>query len=247
MNVALAEKNMYRASDEACDESIFNAPKGSSSAASVRGKACHAAKIFTLPRQALVQFEEGFGQGKGFNTEEAFQAEGSKRRPGRAKELTRPLELLPGPTGQEEVNRVKVLLALHDPAIIQAISRALAGKGLQLNFCFTLGEAVEQLAKVPPNLIFCQARLPDGSFRDLLRHVDPERTRIPIVVCADFYDKTTYVESMTLGAHDYMAFPYRREQAEWIIEQVLRKASRASRKRSTQAARGEQAAAGLHS
>ena len=44
-----------------------------------------------------------------------------------------------------------------------------------------------------------------------------------MVVCSDLYDKTTYIEAMSLGAYDYNAFPYRRAEVEWIIGNVLRK------------------------
>jgi FixJ family two-component response regulator len=47
------------------------------------------------------------------------------------------------------------------------------------------------------------------------------------VVCADFYDKTAYIEAMSLGAYDYIASPYRQSEVEWIVGNAVRRISSA--------------------
>ena len=118
---------------------------------------------------------------------------------------------------------MKALLALSDPASVEAMCDALAGTNAELDFCPNLSALRANLGRGKSLIVFCQARLPDGTFRDLLKLAASQDTQIPVVVCSDFYDKTTYIEAMSLGAYDYIAFPYRRSEVEWSIGNVLRK------------------------
>jgi DNA-binding NtrC family response regulator len=111
----------------------------------------------------------------------------------------------------------RTLVVIHDPACVDALSERLAGRGLDLIFCSTLSEAVRHLSREKFKAIFSQARLPDGTFREIIRLADPHRSHIPVVVCSDFYDKNTYIEAMTLGAFDYIVYPYRGEEVGWIL------------------------------
>jgi DNA-binding NtrC family response regulator len=111
----------------------------------------------------------------------------------------------------------KTLVVIHDPPSVDALSERLAGRGLDLMFCSTISEAVRHLSREKFKAVFSQARLPDGTFREILRLADPHRSHIPVVVCSDFYDKNTYIEAMSLGAFDYIVFPYRGEEVGWIL------------------------------
>lgn len=118
---------------------------------------------------------------------------------------------------------MKALLAIADPSSVEVLSRTLAGNGLDLEFCTTISDALATISRKKNSIVFCQARLADGSFRDLLRFADRQRSEMPVIVCSDFYDKTTYIEAMSLGAFDYLAFPYRRSEVEWVVGNALRK------------------------
>jgi DNA-binding NtrC family response regulator len=118
---------------------------------------------------------------------------------------------------------MKALVALSDPASVEALCEALAGTELDLEFCSTLGDLRATLGREKALVVFCQARLPDGTFRDLFKSSNPSYSETPVIICSDFFDKTTYIEAMSLGAYDYMAFPYRRPEVEWIMGNVLRK------------------------
>lgn len=118
---------------------------------------------------------------------------------------------------------MRALLAIADPASVDVLSRTLAGNDLDLEFCTTISDALSVLGRKQTYVVFCQARLSDGSFRDLLRFTDRQHSESPVIVCSDFYDKTTYIEAMSLGAFDYLAFPYRRTEVEWVIGNALRR------------------------
>jgi DNA-binding NtrC family response regulator len=119
------------------------------------------------------------------------------------------------------------LLALDDPVRASRLERMLAEAGLELRTCPTVGDALRALSSESFNLIFCEERLPDGTYRDVLRFFGPTLA-IPLVVCADFYDKKAYIEAMSLGAFDYITLPYLRRDVEWIVGNAARKSARPS-------------------
>jgi DNA-binding NtrC family response regulator len=136
-----------------------------------------------------------------------------------------------GQLDEKEVRKMKALLALSDPSSVEALCEALAGTEIDLEFCSTLSDLREVLQQDKVSMVFCQARLPDGTFRDLLRFADPRQSNTAVVVCSDFYDKSTYIEAMSLGAYDYIAFPYRQAEVEWIVGNAMHKGAMTRPKR----------------
>jgi DNA-binding NtrC family response regulator len=120
--------------------------------------------------------------------------------------------------------RRKVLLALHDPVQASRLTDVLAGPNLELQSSTSVAKALRVLSSGTVNLVFCQEHLPDGTYRDVLRHLGLAG-QTALVVCAEFYDKQAYVEAMSLGAFDYVTFPYHRRDVEWIIANAVRKAA----------------------
>lgn len=112
---------------------------------------------------------------------------------------------------------MKALIAFSDSDKMMAVCSALGETELDLELCSTMSELSARLKQDRIDLVFCQARLADGTFRDLLRILDSFQTPAAVVVCSDFYDKGTYIEAMSLGAFDYLAFPYSKSEVEWVV------------------------------
>lgn len=134
---------------------------------------------------------------------------------------------------------MKALLALSDPASVEAMCEALAGTEIELQFCANLGDLRANVGREKAEIVFCHAHLPDGTFRDVLKFASTQDSAAPIVVCSDFYDKTTYIEAMSLGAYDYIVFPFRRPEVEWIVGNVARGVPASRRAHQTIAKRRE--------
>jgi len=84
--------------------------------------------------------------------------------------------------------------------------------------CSTVRDARSRLARKHVPVVFCEAQLTDGSFRDLLGAADTTVSKV--VVTSRSGDTREYVEAMSLGAFDYMSSPYRRSEVEWILSHV---------------------------
>ena len=70
-------------------------------------------------------------------------------------------------------------------------------------------------------MVFCEGRLRDGSFRDLLRAAEVAEARLPVVVASRLAETDEYLEAMRLGAFDFVARPYLQSEVESIVHRAL--------------------------
>jgi two-component system, NtrC family, response regulator PilR len=112
---------------------------------------------------------------------------------------------------------MKALIAFSDSEIMISLCEALAETNVELELCSNISELCAALTQSRVDIIFCQPRLPDGTFRNLLRFVESSGLDPAVIVCAAVYDKTTYLDAMTLGAFDYVALPFQKTAMDWIV------------------------------
>jgi len=97
-------------------------------------------------------------------------------------------------------------------------------KGLQPVASSSLKETQFLLAQRETVLAICHASSSDGTFRDLLGALG-KSSKVPVIVCADYYDPRLYLEAMELGAFDYFTYPYHGDGVEWVVGNALQAAS----------------------
>lgn len=117
--------------------------------------------------------------------------------------------------------RAQAIVACGDPEIQQVLVSVLSEFGLKPLLSTTLDEAKALLAQEEIAIAFSQTRFTKGSFREVVRAADSPESRVPVIICSEFYDKDLYIEAMTLGAFDYLAFPYRCEDVAWVVNNAL--------------------------
>jgi DNA-binding NtrC family response regulator len=115
----------------------------------------------------------------------------------------------------------KALLIIHDPAMVAALSKTLTRPDLAMSFSTKLGDALGTLSKSRMDIVFCEARLPDGSFREVIRFLEGSGRKALFVVCSNFYDQRTEAEAASLGAREYLTFPFSRHQVQRLADQAL--------------------------
>ena len=118
----------------------------------------------------------------------------------------------------------RVVLACTDLRSQEVLISVLRQRGLEPILSSSVSETKLLLAKSNPALVISQARFDDGDFRDLLEFAARQASKVPIIICADFYDPSLYLDAMELGAFDYFAYPYHREGVEWVVSNALNEA-----------------------
>jgi len=131
-------------------------------------------------------------------------------------------ELVPERAKQSPRKHRRVVLACNDFRNQHVLMSMLRQNGLEPIPSSYLNETKFLLAQADPALVICQSRFSDGDFRDLLRFAAQIGSKVPVIVCADFYDPDVYLEAMELGAFDYFAYPYHPEAVEWVVGNALK-------------------------
>jgi DNA-binding NtrC family response regulator len=93
--------------------------------------------------------------------------------------------------------------------------RVLDGLPVNVFVSHNLDEATQVLAQQRIDLVFCDAFLPDGTYRDLLP--TPPISKAPIVVAAHSWDRDAHLEAMQHGAFGTLRCPLQPTDVELMV------------------------------
>jgi len=88
--------------------------------------------------------------------------------------------------------------------------------------CSTLGQAQEVLARQTIKLVFCDQRLPDGTYRDLVAARQAGLKTPPVVVTSRVGGWEDYTEATRLGAFDLIPCPLHPTDVELAVIRAMR-------------------------
>lgn len=101
-----------------------------------------------------------------------------------------------------------VLVVSADLEGRRSVTKTLEALSVQVIPCSTLNQAEQVLSLQRPHLVFCDERLPDGGYADLLVLKDSGRTPPPIVVLTRNGEWELYMDATRRGAFDVIRSPW---------------------------------------
>jgi DNA-binding NtrC family response regulator len=110
--------------------------------------------------------------------------------------------------GENHMNdRPQVLVVSSDLEHRGMLSSILQKKGWSPLQASRLNECHDLLAKQNVGLVFCERRLADGTYRELLSVAQTPARKVPVVVTSRLADWDEYLEALRHGAVDLIASP----------------------------------------
>ena len=128
--------------------------------------------------------------------------------------------------GAEMNERAEVLVTSSVAENRQALCRILEGLGVEVSSCSNVSECIEALRQRPIGLVFCDDRLPNGSYRDLLNVIHALEIKPRIIVTSRTGEWQEFMEAIRLGAFDMIPLPFNVTDVERSIARVLRQPNR---------------------
>ena len=122
-------------------------------------------------------------------------------------------------------NKMQVMIGSSDLATWQSFTDILESKGLALTRFRSIKQACKALERENVLLIFCENRLIDGTYEDLLTAAKSVRSQARIVVTgleADQFDSLGYSKARELGAFDVLRKSYGIKDLEWVVICAIR-------------------------
>src|SRR3954463_8157295 len=129
--------------------------------------------------------------------------------------------------GDMASGRRTILLVEDEPAIAEPLAETLTREGFHLQGAGTAAAAVEQAARLRPDLILLDLMLPDGSGFDVCREVRRE-SQVPIIMLTARGDEADRVIGLELGAADYVVNPFSAREVTARVRAVLRRTATAA-------------------
>jgi DNA-binding NtrC family response regulator len=104
----------------------------------------------------------------------------------------------------------------------RTVNKILEELSTQITSCSTLSQAAQVLSLQRPNLIFCDERLPDGSYIDLLQLNYSGRIRPPVVVLTRTGEWDLFMDATRRGAFDVIRSPWCPTDIELCVIRAVR-------------------------
>jgi two-component system KDP operon response regulator KdpE len=103
--------------------------------------------------------------------------------------------------------RRRVLLVDDEAAIVRFLTPALEANDYETISAGTVSEAVRRVAADSPDIVLLDLGLPDGDGKDVIRRAR-EWSDVPIIVLSAREREAEKIESLDLGADDYVNKPF---------------------------------------
>jgi DNA-binding NtrC family response regulator len=115
----------------------------------------------------------------------------------------------------------EVVIVSSDSGLRHDLAGILATLGVHAVCASTLRECHEILTQKRAGLVFCDSRVADGNYQDLLAAY-PSVDKPRVVVTSGSADWDEFKEAMRCGAFDVISVPCRHTDVEWMVIQAKR-------------------------
>lgn len=103
--------------------------------------------------------------------------------------------------------KTQVLVVDDEAAILRFLKPALEANGYEMTSAASVAEATKCIASKSPDIVLLDLGLPDGDGKDVIRRIR-EWSDVPVVVLSARDRETEKIESLDLGADDYVNKPF---------------------------------------
>lgn len=116
---------------------------------------------------------------------------------------------------------MKRILIVDDEQSVRYSFRRAFGNDYQIVTAETGEEALAEIEKTSPELVFLDIRMPQGSGLEVLKKIKVYHPRLPVIIMTAYDDTATAIEAMKLGAFDYVPKPFENREIRAIIEKAF--------------------------
>jgi two-component system KDP operon response regulator KdpE len=101
----------------------------------------------------------------------------------------------------------RVLVVDDEPAILRFLKPALEANSYEMTSAATVADAIKRIAAEAPDIVLLDLGLADGDGKDVIRQVR-SWSEVPIIVLSAREREVEKIESLDLGADDYVNKPF---------------------------------------
>ncbi|MCF8078774.1 MAG: sigma-54 dependent transcriptional regulator [Desulfobacterales bacterium] len=121
----------------------------------------------------------------------------------------------------DAIKPAQILVIDDEPVICDGCRLVLCEKGHTVDTCGTGQDGMEAVRRNGYELILLDLKLPDADGMDLLKRLQEEKPRTPVIVMTAFSSVQNAVAAMKQGAFDYLSKPFSDDQLVFAAEKAL--------------------------
>ncbi len=118
-------------------------------------------------------------------------------------------------------NKAKILVVDDSPETIELITRNLESEGYQIYSANNVQSALKLLGSLQVDLVITDLRMPGENGLELVRHITENHKTIGVLVITGFPSIQGAVESIKIGAEEYLVKPFTDDELFKSVERVL--------------------------
>src|SRR5690348_14874254 len=103
--------------------------------------------------------------------------------------------------------RIRALVVDDEAAILRFLKPALEANNYEMTSAGTVAEALKRIAAETPDIVLLDLGLPDGDGKDVIRRAR-EWSDVPVIILSARDREAEKIESLDLGADDYVNKPF---------------------------------------
>jgi CheY-like chemotaxis protein len=127
------------------------------------------------------------------------------------------LQARPAVRESQQHNRARILSVSPISEDHAALCRILEESPWQVTAANTCQEAISHLSRTRVSVVLCAHVLLDGTWRDILRHIDTAADSPLLIVTARLADEYLWSEVLNLGGYDVLAKPFREREVRHVL------------------------------
>jgi len=125
-----------------------------------------------------------------------------------------------------KINKAKILVVDDSPETIELIKRNLESEGYQIYSANNVQSALKLLGSLQVDLVITDLRMPGENGLELVRHITENHKAIGVLVITGFPSIQGAIESIKIGAEEYLVKPFTDEELFKSVERVLSRISK---------------------
>jgi DNA-binding response OmpR family regulator len=119
------------------------------------------------------------------------------------------------------VDKKKVLIVDDDRDIVQIVTTMLEGRGWQIDVAYGGNEALEKVSASRPDVILLDIMMPGMNGIEVLKKIKKIDANARIIMITAFGDVESYLDSMELGAYEYINKPFETNELLEMVNKVV--------------------------
>jgi len=118
---------------------------------------------------------------------------------------------------------ISLLIVEDEPRYLESTRLLLAQHVHRIDTALTAGQAYALLAENRYDLVLLDLRLPDGNGHDIMAHIREHAPDCRVIIASGDSEIDSAIQSLRLGAYDYLRKPYEPEELINTVRHVMRK------------------------